>query len=168
MPYYIRKDAPGCAGWATTHADGSVMTCHKTRGDAIKHMVAVSIATKEKPGGTWGTKKESVIDQMMIEAAMAEAESGPEEWAMLNERQREQAKGYAELATEFGMFDQSSKANGAHYAPAAKNPFKPAGLMCGNCVFFDEANNQCQIVAGPIEPEAVCKLWVIPENLIKE
>lgn len=68
MPYYIRKGAPGCAGWATTHADGSVMTCHKTRGDAIKHMVAVSIATKEKPGGTWGTKKESVIDQMIAEA----------------------------------------------------------------------------------------------------
>jgi hypothetical protein len=31
-------------------------------------MVAVSIATKEKPGGTWGTKKESVIDQMIAEA----------------------------------------------------------------------------------------------------
>ena len=70
MPYFIRKDAPGCAGWATTHSDGSVMTCHKTRGDAIRHMVAVSIATKEKPGGTWGTKKESILDQMLIEAAM--------------------------------------------------------------------------------------------------
>ena len=168
MPYYIRKGAPGCAGWATTHADGSVLTCHKTRGDAIRHMVAVSIATKEKPGGTWGTKKESIIDQMMIEAAMAEVESGPEEWAMLNERQREQAKGYAELATEYGMFDQTSKANGAHYAPAKANPFKASGLMCKNCVFFNESNNQCQIVAGPIEPEAICKLWVIPESLIAE
>jgi hypothetical protein len=144
------------------------MTCHKTRGDAIRHMVAVSIATKEKPGGTWGTKKESIIDQMMIEAAMAEAESMPEEWMLLNERQQEQAKGYAELAIEFGMFDQTSMANGAHYAPAAKNPFKATGLMCKNCVFFDESNNQCQIVSGPIEPEAICKLWVIPETSITE
>jgi len=168
MPYYIRKGAPGCAGWATTHSDGSVMTCHKTRGDAIRHMVAVSIATKEKPGGTWGTKKESVLDQMMIEAAMAEVESGPEEWALLNERQREQAKNNSELAVEFGMFDQSSMANGAHYAPATKNPFKASGLMCKNCVFFNETNNQCQIVSGSIEPEAICKLWVIPESSIVE
>jgi hypothetical protein len=166
MPYYIRKGAPGCAGWSTTKADGKVITCHKTRGDAIKHMVALSIATKEKPGGTYGTKKESTIDAFLREAA--EMGGGPEEWSMLNERQREQATGYSELAVEFGMFDQSSKADGAHYAPAAKNPFKAAGLMCQNCVFFDEANNQCQIVSGSIEPEAVCKLWVIPESLIKE
>lgn len=168
MPYYIRKGAPGCAGWATTKSDGSVITCHKTRGDAIKHMVAISIGAKEKPGGTWGTKKESVLDQMLIEAAMLEAESGPEEWDMLNDRQKKQAEQYAKLAVEYGMFDQTTGANGAHYAPAAKNPFKAAGMICKNCVFFDEVSNQCQIVSGILEPEAVCKLWVIPESLIKE
>jgi hypothetical protein len=89
-----------------------------------------------------------------------------EEYELLNDRQKVQANDLAELAVEFGMFDQSSNANGAHYAPAAANPFKGEGLMCGNCVFFDEANNQCQIVAGPIEPEAVCKLWVIPESTL--
>lgn len=90
-----------------------------------------------------------------------------EEYEQLNDRQKEQAKEFSELALEFGMFDQSSGADGAHYAPAAKNPFKADGLVCKNCVFFDEINNQCQIVSGPIEPEAVCKLWVIPESLIK-
>lgn len=86
---------------------------------------------------------------------------------MLNERQKEQAESLAEIAVEFGMFDQSSGADGAHYAPAAKNPFKADGLVCKNCVFFDEANSQCQIVSGKIESEAVCKLWVIPEPLLK-
>jgi len=86
------------------------------------------------------------------------------DWELLNERQQEQAENTAELALEFGMFNQTSGADGAHYAPAANNPFKADGLMCRNCVFFDELNNQCQVVAGPIEPEAVCKLWVIPES----
>jgi hypothetical protein len=153
MPYYIKHGAKGCAGWATTKADGVVITCHSTKKDAIAHMVALSIAEKTPPGGELGKKK-------------AEAPT-IEEWAMLNERQKEQATNNAELAVEFGMFDQSSKANGAHYAPAAKNPFKASGLMCQNCVFFNE-NGQCQLVAGKIEPEAICKLWVIPETKIKE
>jgi uncharacterized protein len=86
------------------------------------------------------------------------------EWAGLNDRQQKQAKETAELATEFGQFDQTSGANGAHYAPADSNPFKADGLMCGNCVFFNELTRQCQVVSGDIEAEAVCKLWVIPES----
>ena len=68
MPYYIKHGAKGCAGWATTKADGVVITCHKTKGDAISHMVALSIATKENPGGELGKKKESVLESMMREA----------------------------------------------------------------------------------------------------
>lgn len=86
------------------------------------------------------------------------------EWASLNERQQSQVEALNELAVEYGKFDQSSGADGAHYAPAKLNPFKPEGLMCQNCIFFDEMNNQCQIVTGAIEPEAICKLWVIPES----
>jgi hypothetical protein len=89
-----------------------------------------------------------------------------EEYALLNDRQQSQAEETAELAVKFGMFDQSSGADGAHYAPAAKNPFKADGLMCKNCVFFNEEEAQCQVVAGPIEPEAICKMWIIPESSI--
>ena len=89
-----------------------------------------------------------------------------EEYKMLNDRQREQADAYAKIAVEYGMFDQTTGANGAHYAPAAVNPFKAEGMMCKNCVFFDEVSSQCQIVTGILEAEAVCKLWVIPESLL--
>lgn len=95
------------------------------------------------------------------------AENEAMEWASLNDRQRKQAEDLAELAVEFGMFDQTEGANGAHYAPADANPFKDQGLKCASCIFFDEANSQCQIVAGAIEAEAVCKLWVIPENVLQ-
>ncbi|NDE18657.1 hypothetical protein EBZ80_27515 [bacterium] len=89
------------------------------------------------------------------------------EYELLNERQQEQADDLAELAVEFGKFDQTTGANGAHYAPASANPFKAQGLMCSNCVFYDELGG-CQIVSGVIEPEAVCKLWIIPETTILE
>jgi HK97 family phage prohead protease len=88
------------------------------------------------------------------------------DWDLLNERQQEQAENQSELVLEYGMFDQSTGANGAHYAPAEKNPFKAEGLICDNCIFYNENAQQCQIVEGMIEPEAVCKLWVIPESKI--
>jgi len=65
----------------------------------------------------------------------------------------------------FGKFDQSAGPEGAHYAPADANPFKAEGLMCQNCVFF-QGPRGCEVVAGDIDPEAVCKLWVIPGNLL--
>lgn len=100
------------------------------------------------------------------DAPMAEAEPMAEEYASLNERQKSQAEDLAELVVEFGQFNQSTDGNGSHYAPADKNPFKAEGLVCSNCVFYNELTRQCQIVEGDIEPEAVCKLWVIPEGLI--
>lgn len=89
-----------------------------------------------------------------------------EEYELLNDRQRKQAEDLAELAVEYGMFKQDTGADGAHYAPAAANPFKAEGIICRNCVFYNEETAQCQIVEGILEDEAVCKLWVIPEMLI--
>jgi dsRNA-specific ribonuclease len=47
-----------------------------------------------------------------------------------------------------------------------KFPFKEEGLMCSNCVFYI-GGGACEIVKGKIEPEAICKLWIIPQELIK-
>lgn len=95
---------------------------------------------------------------------MADNMTEAAEWASLNERQQAQAESLSELALEFGKFDQSTGKDGAHYAPAKVNPFKAEGMVCKNCIFFDELTNGCQIVTGSIEPEAICKLWVIPED----
>lgn len=94
-----------------------------------------------------------------------DSEDQPEPKDNLNQRQTMQYEYYESLVEEFGMFDQTSKANGAHYAPAAKNPFIKEGLICGNCVFF-LGGQGCELVKGTIEPNAICKLWIIPENLI--
>lgn len=85
----------------------------------------------------------------------------------LNERQQAQYEYYEDLVEEFGKFSQDSGENGAHYAPASQNPFKEEGLICSNCVFY-EGGGGCEIVSGEIEPEAICKLWIIPEKLLKK
>jgi hypothetical protein len=85
----------------------------------------------------------------------------------LTERQQMMYENYESIVEEFGMFDQSSKANGAHYALGELNPFKKEGLICGNCVFF-LGGGGCELVSGRIDPNGICKLWIIPQELIKK
>jgi hypothetical protein len=89
----------------------------------------------------------------------------PEPKDRLTPRQQSLYDYYESVVEEFGMFDQTSKANGAHYAPEKVNPFVKEGLICGNCVFY-LGGNGCELVKGSIEPHAICKLWIIPEDLI--
>lgn len=92
-----------------------------------------------------------------------EEETGPEK--KLNPRQKLLYEHYEHVVEMFGYFDQSAQGNGAHYAPAKKNPFIKEGMICSNCVFF-QGGQACEIVKGTIEPNAICKFWIIPEDLI--
>ena len=65
----------------------------------------------------------------------------------------------------FGLLDQGAGPNGAHYGAGDKNPFQAQGLLCQNCYQFDGAR-ACEIVAGDIDPNGICKFWVIPEALV--
>lgn len=47
MPYSITQDNPDCSGWAVVDPDNVVFGCHKTKADAIKQAVAISLATDE-------------------------------------------------------------------------------------------------------------------------
>tara|TARA_R110000868_G_scaffold233628_2_gene487368 strand:- start:10782 stop:11858 length:1077 start_codon:yes stop_codon:yes gene_type:complete len=63
----------------------------------------------------------------------------------------------------FGQFDQSTGPDGAHYAPAS--PYTSEGLACANCRFY-EGPRGCELVAGDIDPAGICKMWIIPEDLL--
>lgn len=80
-------------------------------------------------------------------------------------RQRLQYDLTEAIVNQYGQFDQSSTSDGAHYAP--ENPFVAQGIKCSNCYFF-EGPRACEVVSGDIDPNAVCKLWIIPNELIKE
>jgi hypothetical protein len=85
----------------------------------------------------------------------------------LKPRQQAQYEMYEYIAEKYGKWNQTSGANGAHYASGEANPFKAQGMVCANCIFY-EGGRGCEIVSGTIEPEAICKLWIIDESLITE
>lgn len=64
------------------------------------------------------------------------------------------------IAETSGKWPQEGP-SGAHYME--QNPFASRGIACKNCVYF-QSGNQCEIVDGAIQPTAICKLWVIPEE----
>ena len=85
--------------------------------------------------------------------------------ALLTPRQKELIDGYLDVEETFGMFKQDSSPDGAHYS--AVSPFADTGLLCQNCVFY-RGPRGCGLVEGDIDPNGICKLWVIPGSLIKE
>jgi hypothetical protein len=64
---------------------------------------------------------------------------------------------------EHGKFGRGVDADGSHYVVAAKNPFIGEGIVCSNCAFWVGPKG-CQIVQGEIQPNAICKFWVIDEE----
>lgn len=143
-PYQIIKGAEGCtSGYAivkvgdTSPIEGG---CHETLEEAQAHMTALNIATE-------GEKSldglEGRIDP--IQSSLYEA--------------------LEMVVEEHGKFDQTTGNRGAHYVGAESNPFNEAGMNCGNCVFY-EGGGRCEIVEGSVEAGAVCKFWIIPEDLI--
>jgi len=82
---------------------------------------------------------------------------------MLSARQGALYAGIEAIAEEFGAFDQTISADGAHYIPA--NPFAGSGIKCANCSLY-AGGRSCEVVSGDIDPEAICKLWIIRQDLI--
>jgi len=110
--------------------------------------------------------EEKPEDEMPNDDPEEEPEDPDDPEEKLNDRQKMMYNHYEMCVEKHGKFDQTAKANGAHYAPAKLNPFIKNGMICSNCVFF-MGGQGCEIVAGKIEPNAICKLWIIPEDLIK-
>ena len=80
----------------------------------------------------------------------------------LSNRQKAQSRALYRIARDYGHCTKSTVPEGAHYVVAQHNPFKKEGVRCDVCIFFDD--NHCDIVKGSIEPDAMCKLWVIPQS----
>lgn len=114
----------------------------------------------------------SDINISMAEGMMEESDGPGEDDVMdheddfkdeLTDRQEALYEVLEQVVYTFGKFDQSTGADGAHYV--SESPFE--SMNCANCVFF-RGGRKCEIVSGDIAPEAVCKFWIIPENLLPE
>ena len=89
--------------------------------------------------------------------------------SQLSSRQYDQANQHLSIVEDFGQWNKGPKSEGAHYFFSDDNPFIFEGMVCGNCIFhFDSANNmRCQLVEGKIDHEGLCKLWIIPNELLE-
>jgi signal peptide peptidase SppA len=109
------------------------------------------VMTAKKVSATAIQKKTSEIEDSVLE--------------LLTPRQKEMVDSYCDVEETFGMFKQDSSPDGAHYS--AVSPFAGSNLFCQNCVFY-RGPRGCGLVEGDIDPNGICKLWVIPGSLIKE
>jgi len=115
-------------------------------------------------GQTWSAR---IVGSMTEKAAemMTETRDG-EGLYPLGPRQNAIYDDLEEIVDIFGPFDQGIGADGAHYAGPDVNPFAAEGMVCSNCAFY-EGPRACEIVSGDIDPNAICKFWVIPESLLQ-
>lgn len=77
-------------------------------------------------------------------------------------RQRALADKLHKIADTFGPWDGGIGANGAHYIPAADNAWVDDGLACARCAFY-RGGGGCEIVGQQVEPEGVCRFWIVPD-----
>lgn len=81
----------------------------------------------------------------------------------LTPRQTAQYEHDEDLVDLFGKYDQGIGADGAHYV--AESPFASEGMVCSSCAFY-EGPRGCEIVDGDIDPNGICKRWIIPVELL--
>ena len=88
----------------------------------------------------------------------------------LNERQKDLYLKIIVNLNTYGYFDRGMGANGIAYASADQNSFKNQGIDCENCAFYYLEDNapRCELIEGAIEPEAICKFWIISDEDIKK
>ena len=103
---------------------------------------------------------EIVDSSVEVEVEAPEVEGLGERYSKRQEAQYAATEDTVEI---FGKYDQGTGAEGAHYAP--ESPYLSEGLACSNCAFYDGAR-ACEVVSGDIAPEGICKLWIIPNDLI--
>lgn len=112
-------------------------------------------------GWRWSEMKVAQMERAGEKRDIDEEGVEEEYGGVLSERDLATAEAYEAVAEELGPWMPKD----AHYV--AENPFAKSGIACRNCVFF-ESEGACYIVSGEIAQDAVCKLWIIPEDRMAE
>lgn len=114
------------------------------------------------PGRTWA---DGILrEQERVHVNTEETRDGEVEGMYpLTPHQVAQIEAESSVVEVFGQYDQGSGPDGAHYVAAS--PFAADGLVCSSCAYY-EGPRACEIVAGDIDPNGICKKWVIPAALV--
>lgn len=114
------------------------------------------------PAWRWSEAKVSQMERAGEERDIDEEGVEEEYSGALSPANLALAEAYESIAEEYGPFSQED----AHYM--TDNPFAESGKKCSNCVFFESEEGRCYIVQGEIAADAICKLWIIPEDRMAE
>lgn len=144
MPWHVVEGDAGCSisePWGVRKDDdNSLSGCHGSEAEAVGQIAALYAAEADRS------------------VRMEDESVHP-----VSPRQRAQYEAIEGVVELFGQYNQGVDADGAHYAPVS--PYAAEGLVCSNCSFF-EGPRACEVVSGDIAPEGICKLWVIPVDLV--
>jgi hypothetical protein len=82
--------------------------------------------------------------------------------------ERDFANALLSVVEKHGKFDEDGTGVWAGYTPAAENEDAKIGVVCKNCVFYQETEegDVCKIISLPIEDLGKCRLAVIPDGLV--
>jgi hypothetical protein len=82
--------------------------------------------------------------------------------------ERDFANALLAVVEKHGKFDEDGTGVWAGYTPAAENEDAKIGVICKNCVFYQETGEKdvCKIISLPIEDLGKCRLAVIPDGLV--
>jgi HK97 family phage prohead protease len=144
MPWHVVQEDAGCSvsePWGVRKDDdNSLAGCHGSEAEAVDQIAALYASEADRS------------------IRMEDETVHP-----LSPRQKAQYESTEGVVELFGQFSQGVDVDGAHYAPVS--PYVAEGMVCSSCVFF-EGGRGCEVVAGDIAPEGICKLWVIPADLM--
>ncbi|HEY9642314.1 MAG TPA: phage minor head protein, partial [Coleofasciculaceae cyanobacterium] len=85
----------------------------------------------------------------------------PELVELLNDRQLAQYVHQMKTVDDYGQWSQSIGSDGASYYPPEQNPYQIGDIRCDNCIHYEDGG--CHIVEGAIDPQGICRLWIIPD-----
>ena len=193
-PKSVREEAKRALAWIEEGKAGQGFTSvGRTRASQLANGESISIATLKRmrsflarhivdkkgegfsrgergypsPGrvawAAWGGDAGRAWAETILDRAMEKEMYEPED--ELNERQQVLYNQIEDVVGRYGAFNTGIGADGAHYMSTENNPFAEDGMKCSNCVFF-EGGGGCEILNVEVQPEGVCKFWIIPEKLL--
>jgi len=114
-------------------------------------------------GRAWSEAMVEEMGQVEDEQERSAPERRDDDAEWMTPRQRVLYKKLEDIAETFGPWDPSTGPDGAHYMAPADNPFREAGLVCSNCAFY-QGGGGCEILSQQVEPEGVCRFWIVPAD----
>lgn len=181
MPWEIRQGTSQCSGYGVfKEGTEELEGCHSTREAARRQMAALYASEPEaaqKDVITNQTTPNKYPDYIgpkrrgkrrMIDTTKSMHDED-ELYNMLTVEEKAFHDALAEIAEEYGPFDQGTSGIWVGYETPEQNEDAAIGVKCGNCSFHYEAEDGglgCTLLSYKVQENAKCRLAAIPDGLV--